>query len=410
MVSSPQSLPGRATSHRKAIAQFEKLMHGFNVPCEVVLPGGEALRFGKDAPKFRLVVHNERVLARGLDEFGLGEAFVNGEWDVEGDMMSFFEIRHQLKQAIGALPWLKFWAQLLLMDPTHVNRKAIQHRYEFGADFFIPFMDQGYHLYSHGFFESDAETLEKGCERKMETAYKWVEAKPGMRVLDIGAGWGAVTRYFGPRGVHVTSLTLANDSFGYISKLLKETGYPGQVLLEDYLVHQPEQPYDAIVILGVIEHIPYYRKFFQQAWKLLKPGGKIYMDASADIEKFGVSRFIRHYIYPGTHSYMCLQDVLQEQLFHGFMPLQVVEDNHNYSLTMKHWAQRFEIPANREMVRKRWGEQVYRSFWLYLWSGAYAFEHNVLQAYHLVAQRTENPGPRPGLIRRARHFVRQVTS
>ena len=263
-------------------------------------------------------------------------------------------------------------------------------------------------LYSHGFFENDAESLERAIERKLETAFNWTECKPGMRVLDIGAGWGGVTRYFGPRGVHVTSLTLANDSFGYISKLLKETGLPGQVLLEDFLTHKPEKPYDAIVILGVIEHIPYYRKFFQQVWNVLKPGGLIYMDASADVEKFGVSRFIRHYIYPGTHSYMCLQDVLQEMLFHGLMSRQIVQDNHSYSLTMKTWAERFE--ANRDMIRKNWGDQVYRAFWLYLWSGAYAFGHNVLQAYHLVAERTNDPGRRPGLFHRTRDFVRQVTS
>jgi cyclopropane-fatty-acyl-phospholipid synthase len=206
--------------------------------------------------------------------------------------------------------------------------------------------------------------------------------------------------------VHVTSLTLANDSHAHISRLLAEKGYPGQVLLEDFLLHKPEQPYDAIVILGVIEHIPYYRRFFQQVWNLLKPGGLIYMDASADVEKYAVSRYIRHYIYPGTHSYMCLQDVLKEMLFHGLMPRQVVQDNHNYMLTMRHWAERFQ--ANRDMIRKRWGDATYRAFWLYLWSGAYAFGNNVLQAYHLVAERTTDSGLRPGVIRRARNFAREL--
>ena len=103
---------------------------------------------------------------------------------------------------------------------------------------------------------------------------------------------------------------------------------------------------------------------------------------------------------------MCLQDVLQEMLWHGFMPRQIEQDNHDYMLTMRHWAERFE--ANREMIVRRWGEQTYRAFWLYLWSGAYAFGNNVLQAYHLVAERTEDPGPRPGNLRRARQFLRQL--
>ena len=382
------------------------MMQHVDIPCEVVLAGGEALRFGQGKPKFSVKLHSDRVFAKGLDEFALGAAFVNGEFDIEGDMMTFFDIRAALKQKLGMMPWLKFWSQLLLLAPTRVNKKAIQHHYEFGDDFFLCFIDTDYHLYSHGFFKSDDEPLEKACERKLETAFDWTELKPGMRVLDIGAGWGGVTRYCGPRGVHVTSLTLAQDSYKHITSLLNESKYPGEVLLEDFLEHKPAKPYDAIVILGVIEHIPYYRKFFQQAWDLLKPGGLIYMDASADLEKFAVSRYIRHFIYPGTHSYMCLQDVLQEMLFHGFMPRQIEQDNHDYMLTMRHWAERFE--ANREMIVRRWGEQTYRAFWLYLWSGAYAFGNNVLQAYHLVAERTRDPGPRPGLVHRTRNFIRTL--
>jgi cyclopropane-fatty-acyl-phospholipid synthase len=398
-----------ASTHpaRSGLARYLKgMLHDFDAACEIKLASGETLRFGAGSPKFRVTLHSDRVLAKGLDEFALGSAFVNGEFDIEGDMMAFFDIRKYLKRELGMMPWLKFWGQLLLMAPTRVNRKAIQHHYEFGDEFFLCFMDNEYHLYSHGFFKSDDEPLERASERKLEVMYNWTELKPGMRVLDIGAGWGGVTRYCGPRGVHVTSLTLAQDSHQHLTRLLKETGYPGQVLLEDFLVHRPAQPYDAIVILGVIEHIPYYRKFFEQAWNLLKPGGLIYMDASADLEKFAVSRYIRHFIYPGTHSCMCLQDVLQEMLFHGFMPRQVEQDNHNYMLTMRHWAERFE--RNKDMIVKRWGERVYRGFWLYLWSGAYAFGHNVLQAYHLVAERTTEPGLRPGFIHRARHAVQEL--
>jgi cyclopropane-fatty-acyl-phospholipid synthase len=404
MVSVPETLRDALPSQTKLVARIERILKGLDISCEVQLAGGDVLRFGMAAPQFRVTLHSDRVLTKSLDEFALAAAFVSGEVDIEGDMMAFYTIRNGLRQELGWLPWLRFWSQLLFLAPTRVNRKAIQHHYEFGEDFFLSFIDTDYHLYSHGFFESDEEPLERACERKLETMHDWAGLKPGMRVLDIGAGWGGVTRYCGPRGVHVTSLTLAQDSYHHIGNLLKEKGYPGQVLLEDFLVHRPDQPYDAIVILGVIEHIPYYRKFFQQAWSLLKPGGMIYMDASADIEKYGVSRFIRHFIYPGTHSYMCLQDVLQEQLLHGFMPRRVVQDNHNYMLTMRHWAQRFE--ANRETIRRRWGDPVYRAFWLYLWSGAYAFDHNVLQAYHLVAERTADPGIRPGVVRRARNFVR----
>ncbi len=320
-------------------------------------------------------------------------------------MMAFFDVRDHLTHNQGFVPWMKLWSALLFLAPTTVNRKAIRHHYEFGEDFFLRFIDRDYHLYSHGFFATPDESLEKASERKLEVAYNWTNLKPGMRVLDIGAGWGGVTRYCGPRGVDVTSLTLANDSFQHISKLLKETGWPGRVLLQDFLTHTPEEPYDAIVILGVIEHIPYYRKFFQQAWRLLKPGGRIYMDASADIEKYTVSRFTRSFIYPGTHSFMCLQDVLQEMLYHGFLPIQVLQDDQDYSRSMKHWAERIE--PHKEAIAKRWGAETYRAFWLYLWSGAYVMHKDLLQAYHLVAERRAVPGPRPNFAKRLVAFIRE---
>lgn len=405
MVSLPQNIQVNA-ARRKLIETAERVLAGFTTPCEVELAQGEILRVGTDAPKFRIKFHDDRVLLRGTDEFAFAEAFVNGDIDIEGDMMAFFDVRNVLKSMIGMGAFTKFWTQMLFSNPTNVNKSAIQHHYEFGEDFFLCFMDKSYHLYSHGFFENDAETLERGCERKMDVMFEWAKLKPGMRVLDIGAGWGPVIRHCSPRGVHVTSLTLADDSLKHITKMIKDNNFIGEVRKEDFLVHRPEQPYDAIVILGVIEHIPYYQKFFERCWELLKPGGRIYMDASADIEKFTVSRFIREFIYPGTHTYMILQDVLQEQLYHGFMPVKVEQDNHNYMLTMRHWAQRFE--ANKDMIRQRWGDQVYRAFWLYLWSGAYAFGNDVLQAYHLVAERQAVRGPRPGVRRRVRNFFQQL--
>jgi cyclopropane-fatty-acyl-phospholipid synthase len=405
MVSLPDSIQ-LGSARRRLIAKAEQVLEGFSTPCEIVLAQGEVLRVGTGAPKFRITFHDDSVILRGTDEFAFAEAFVNGDIDIEGDMMALFDVRNVLKSMIGMSAWTRFWTQMLFSNPAQVNKQAIRHHYEFGEDFFLCFMDKGYRLYSHGFFESDTETLERACERKLEVMFDWTRMKPGMRVLDIGAGWGAVIRYCSPKGVHVTSLTLAEDSLRHITKMIEDNRFSGEVRLEDFLAHRPAEPYDAIVILGVIEHIPHYRKFFERAYELLKPGGRIYMDASADIQKFMVARYIREYIYPGTHAYMCLQDVLMEQLYHGFMPVQVEQDNHDYMLTMKHWAERFE--ANRDMIRQRWGDPVYRAFWLYLWSGAYAFGNDVLQAYHLVAERQSVRGPRPGVARRARNFVQQL--
>lgn len=401
-VPSPETVP--AETPRVVPRGLAALLAEAGVDCEIVLPSGRTLRFGDGAPRFRAVFHSDRVLRRAFDELSLGQAYVEGEIDLEGDLLSVFELRSRLQDRTRLGPLLRFLGNLFLVAPTRLNRRAIDHHYTLGDDFYHSFIDTRYRFYSHGIFHSEAETLEESSEHKLETMFAGLRLGPGMRLLDIGGGWGGVTRYCGERGVHVTSLTLARDSHDYIQKTLAATGLPGEVHLQDFLEHRPERPYDAIVIYGVIEHIPNYRHFCARAWECLAPGGRLYMDASASKEKYQMSAFTRRYIWHGTHTFLCLQDVVQELLWHGFEVEEVRRETRDYELTMRHWAERFD--AARDFIVSRWGEAVYRAFRIYLWGGCHAFHVDRLQAYHLVARRRDEPGPRPGLGRRVRDFVR----
>ena len=198
-----------------------------------------------------------------------------------------------------------------------------------------------------------------------------------MRLLDIGGGWGGVTQYCGARGVHVTTLTIAEDSARYIQCLIAESNLPGEVFLQGFLAHRPREPYDHAVIYGVIEHLPSYRRFAASAWRVLKPGGRLYLDASAAIQKFSVSAFTRAYIWSGAHTFMSLQDVIAELLYHGFEILDVTRETRDYELSMLEWAKRLD--AAKDDVVARWGEETYRAFRLFLRGGAHAFRTNALQ-------------------------------
>jgi cyclopropane-fatty-acyl-phospholipid synthase len=398
------SLEKRAVPASRTGEGLLRLLDGAGVACEVEFPSGEVVRCGEGQPRFRAVFHSDRVLRRAFDEFALGQAYVEGDLDLEGDLWSVFEVRDRLQDRARLAPLLRFFVNLFLVAPTRLNRKSIAFHYSFGDDFYHAFIDTRYHFYSHGLFHSDAETLEESSEHKLETMFAGLRLAPGMRLLDIGGGWGGVTRYCGARGVHVTSLTLAQDSYRYIRNVLDSTGLPGEVHLQDFLEHRPERPYDAIVIYGVIEHIPNYRRFCERAWECLAPGGRIYMDASASKEKYVMSAFTRRYIWHGTHTFLALPDVVQELLWNGFEVEEVKRETRDYELTMRHWAERFD--GARDFIVGRWGEKVYRAFRIYLWGGAHAMHTDLLQAYHLVARRRDEPGLRPGLGRRMRNFVR----
>src|SRR5205085_6822305 len=113
--------------------------------------------------------------------------------------------------------------------------------------------------------------------------------------------------------------------------------------------------------------------------------------------------FTRHYIWHGTHSFLALQDIIEELLYHGFEVVDVRRETRDYELTIRHWAKRLD--KHHREIEARWGEQRWRAFRIYLWGGAHAFKTNRLPAYHLLAEKRPAPGPRPSNWRRFWHFL-----
>ena len=116
------------------------------------------------------------------------------------------------------------------------------------------------------------------------------------------------------------------------------------MIREDFLEYRAWQAYDHVVIFGVIEHIPNYARFCERVWDALKPGGKLYMDASATKEKYAASAFTRRYTWTGAHSCLALPDMLQELIRHGFHVEQVRNETEDYRLTMRKWAEKLDRP------------------------------------------------------------------
>ncbi|KAL4890155.1 S-adenosyl-L-methionine-dependent methyltransferase [Aspergillus ambiguus] len=386
----------RLTTSHSALPRtgLAALLASLDTPGEIQLPNGIITTTGTGEPCYRVIFRSADALRTPMTELGVGCAFVAGEIDVEGDISVLFNARESLRDKVPIRQKLRFLYDLL-RTVTKMNAKAIGEHYNRGDDFYLTFIDRRYRLYSHGIFTRPDQTIEDASQRKLESMFVALGLKPGMRLLDIGGGWGGVTQYCGARGVHVTTLTIAPDSARYIQRLIVDQGLPGEVFLQDFLAHRPTEPYDHAVIYGVIEHIPNYRRFAGRVWDVLKPGGRLYLDGSAAVEKFSVSAFSRDYIWRGTHTFMALQDVMAELLYHGLEIVEVKRETRHYELTMLEWAKRLELA--RDDIVLGWGEETYRVFRLFLWGGMHAFRTNALQAYHLVAERTQSVGPRPSM-------------
>ncbi|HEX2190151.1 MAG TPA: class I SAM-dependent methyltransferase [Longimicrobiaceae bacterium] len=358
---------------------------GREIPFEVRGDGTPPRRFGTGDPAFALVINDRAGLAAlaSLDKTRMAEAYMRGSLDVEGDltrvlaMRSMFSDRHPVR-----FVWR--FAQPFFFGQVSRDKEWISHHYDHEEDFYLLWLDRRHRCYSQAVFAHDDEPLEVAMTRKLEFAVDAVGAKAGDRVLDIGGGWGAFTEFAGKRGIHVTSLTIARESERYLRGLIDREGLPCTVLLQHLFEHRPAEPYDAIVNLGVTEHLPDYAQTLAVYERLLKPGGRVYLDASAARQKHAHSAFLERYLYPGNGSPLCLHEYLAEVAKSPFMLRGVWDDRQNYGLTTRHWAERLD--ANREEIERRWGMEMYRKFRLYLWGCVDGFRRDMIQAYRWVLE------------------------
>jgi cyclopropane-fatty-acyl-phospholipid synthase len=350
------------------------------------LASGPMAVFGGREPAATLVVNDPRGLAAlsTLDSTRIGEAYLSGSIDVVGDLSSLLAFRDLFTDRHPLLFAYRF-IRPLLFGQARSDRANIAEHYDEDPGFFLLFLDRRHRCYSQAVFAREDEPLEEAMTRKLEYALAAVGARPGDRVLDIGGGWGAFTEYAGRKGIRVTSLTISEPSRAFIQQLIDQEGLPCQVRLEHFFEHRPAEPYDAIVNLGVTEHLPDYVTTLQRYHALLKPGGRIYLDASASRTKYDVTTFMERYLFPGNGSPLCLHDYLTA-LSRSPLEVEVVlNDRTNYLLTTRRWAE--NLDRHREQVEHRWGKSQYRRFQVYLWGCVDGFRRDVIQAYRLVLHR-----------------------
>ncbi|MBI5429417.1 MAG: class I SAM-dependent methyltransferase [Nitrosomonadales bacterium] len=353
-------------------------------PFSVRLPDKSIYRFGDGDPAFTISLNDRNALLaiKQFDELSFTEAYINGSLDIEGDIWAVISCREILSDMH---PLHSIWRRIspLFTGQVRTNRFAIADHYDHESEFYLKFMDPS-RCYSQAVFERDDEPLETAQRRKLDFVVESCGLKPGDRVLDVGGGWGTFVEHAGKQGIQVTALTLTRKSEEFINGLIQCQQLPCKVIYGDFYEYASPEPYDAVVILGVMEHLPDYSAVVRQLQRLLKPGGKIYLDASSFREKYSKPTFISRYVYPGNHRYFCLHDFLTQVAKTKLEVRNIYNDRHSYYLTCREWAK--NLDAEREEIVKRWGEKVYRIFRLYLWGSSYSFFNRGMDAFRVVLE------------------------
>ena len=373
-------------------------------PFELRLPDRTAYLIGERAigdraigdggePAFTVRIVTDKGLAAmsAFDELRVAEAYMDGDLDIEGDLLTALKLRPVLGDPHPLKYLFSTYVEPLLFGQVGRDKKWIRSHYDVDPNFFLLWLDGKLRAYSHGFFASDDEPLEAGMERKLRYAFDACGIQPGQRVLDIGGGWGSFLQFAGEQGVRVTSITISDESEKTLRELIRRRGFDCEVVKEHFLEFKSAEPFDAIVNLGVTEHLPDYRRTLAQYERLLKPGRRVYLDAYSGA-RHGMPSFISKWVFQGNTSPLCLERYLTEVARTPFEVVVIKNDRHNYFLSCKKWAENLE--AKRDEVIARWGKHLYRRFVLYLWSAANSFETGTLSAHHMILQ-LPSPGSAP---------------
>lgn len=336
-------------------------------------------------------VHNDDLYGRVLKQgtIGVGEAYMDGWWDCgQLDEMICRVIQARLADRFtnAGLP-----AHLLKIFQTFFNLQNKSHawevgkkHYDFGNDMFS-FMLGPTMNYSCAYW-ANAKDLDEAQNAKMDLICRKLALKPGMEVLDIGCGWGALGDYMARNyGAKVTGLSISKEQIDYAKE-----HYPGSNwLLQDY--RSIEGQFDRIVSVGMFEHVGYknYNEFMQIAKRLIRPDGLFLLHTiGANYQRKGTDPWINKYIFPNGML------PSEENLTKSFADLFVMEDWHNfgadYDKTLMAWNERFE----QGFAEKKFAcsEEMRRMFRYYLLSCAGAFRARDIQLWQVVLSPSGVPG------------------
>ncbi|QNM81792.1 class I SAM-dependent methyltransferase [Sphingomonas sabuli] len=312
-----------------------------------------------------------------------GEAYMDGRLVLENGT-----ILELLQMIMGSNPWEegrparamlnrgkgRALLRLFQRNDTKTSRKNVAHHYDLGDDLYDLFLDAD-RQYSCAYFTSPDKELEDAqADKKAHIASK-LYLKPGLRVLDIGCGWGGMAIYLNQvADVEVLGITLSEDQLRVARQRAADAGVADRVKFElvDYRVLEGE--FDRIVSVGMFEHVglEFYDEFFASCRRLLKRDGVMLLHT---IGKFGISKkadpFTDKWIFPGYHvpslSQMFTASEKSKMMVADLETLRL-----HYAYTLRHWLDR--VHENRAKIVEMYDERFFRMWEFYLAGGIVMFE------------------------------------
>ncbi|HJV24350.1 MAG TPA: cyclopropane fatty acyl phospholipid synthase [Aromatoleum sp.] len=330
----------------------------------------------------------ERVFTLG--SLGLGEAYLDGHWEAER-LDQFFErlLRAHIDQRVKPLRLAFHALRTRLLNRQSLRRawKVGEAHYDLGNDFYEAMLDPRM-TYTCGYWSGGAQTLAEAQEAKLDLICRKIGLERGMRVLDIGCGWGSFMGFAAERyGVSCVGVTISREQVEWAQQ--RYAGLPLDFRLQDY--RTIDERFDRVVSVGMFEHVgrKNHRTFMEVAHRCLGDGGLFLLHTIGKNRRdLTPDPWVDKYIFPNG-------DLPSAgQIGDAADGLFVIEDVHNfgvdYDKTLMAWHANFEAAWPR--FRERLGERFHRMWRYYLLSCAGAFRARDIQLWQWVMSRDGLPG------------------
>jgi len=337
---------------------------------------GRSHRFGHGKPEISIRFRAPSVARRlALNaDLALGETYMDGDFEVvDGSVYAFLELVYANLGLRYANWWLEAIARsrktvryISQYNPVGRAKSNVAHHYDLSGQLYDLFLDDD-KQYSCAYFANADDSLELAQQRKLKHIASKLLIEPGMRILDIGSGWGGLGLYLAREtGAHVTGVTLSEEQHKVSVQRAKDQGLQDRVqfLLKDY--REIDSQFDRIVSVGMFEHVGvgHYQEYFDRVRDLMMPEGVALLHSIGRFDEPAAGNpWISKYIFPGGYT-PALSEVLPHVEISGLFTTDIEVLRLHYAETLRHWRQRFA--DNADQVREMYDERFCRMWEFYL--------------------------------------------
>ena len=366
-------------------------------------PSGNTAHFGHDTSEPITVTVTDHSLPRRMvinPELALGEGYMHGGLTIENDdvagLLGLGLMNRGESHGDDFTPWLvrtfkKAVRGLAQYNPAGRAKANVAHHYDLSAELYDLFLDAD-RQYSCAYFPTGTETIDEAQEAKKRHIARKLLISPGMRVLDIGCGWGGMAMTLArDYGANVVGITLSEEQIKLGRERVKAAGLEDKIELRMQDYRNVTGKFDRIVSVGMFEHVgtPHYQTFFNKVADLLTEDGVALIHAIGRTSPPGVtSDWILKYIFPGGYS-PAMSEVMPHVERADLYPTDIEVWRLHYAETLRHWRKRFM--ANADKAAEIYDEVFVRMWRYYLIAAemTFRYDHQCVFQYQL-ARRQEN--------------------